>query len=204
MNTVDKWKDTIKNISMDDDHPMINSQMEVYSFDKVKEWYVTNKIPKVNPHPKSNDALYIGENESFFIEFKNGKIDNAVNFEINKKIYDSLFILFDMEDWYDSKHNRINSISYTRENMNYILVYNQENYAKTEETRLTTEGINRQKKRLTNSKNRDDLFANLRKLGREEMIKFGLDQFKDYFFKNIYTYTEKEFEEKFIQLYSKI
>lgn len=43
-----------------------------------------------------HDVLFFGNDECFFIEFKNGKIDNKVNFELNKEIYDSLFILFDL------------------------------------------------------------------------------------------------------------
>jgi len=39
----------------------------------------------------------------------------------------------------------------------------------------------------------------MRGLAKEEFILFGLDQFKNYLFRNVYTYTEKEFEQKFVK-----
>ena len=38
----------------------------------------------------------------------------------------------------------------------------------------------------------------LRKLAQEEFILFGLDQFQNYLFKHVYTFTEKEFEQNFV------
>ena len=194
---IDKLKSTLEETSTDSDNgtPMVNSQLSVCPFDKVKEWYVSEKVPLANPNPKSNDALYFGKEECFFIEFKNGKISNEVNYEINKKIYDSLFILFDLE-YKDKKGELVNSISYTRSKMTYILVYNEENYAKFGATRQTSEGIKRQKE-VSTSRHRNELYKTMRKLANEEFILFGLDQFKNYLFKNVYTYTEKEFEQKF-------
>lgn len=194
---IDKCECTLEEASLDNGTPMVNSQLMVCSFDKVKEWYVSEKIPLANPNPKSNDALYFGEEECFFIEFKNGKISNEVNFEINKKIYDSLFILFDL-GYVDKKGKLVNSISYTRRAMTYILVYNEENYVKFGPTRQTKEGEKRQQK-VSESHHRNKLYKAIRGLAHEEFILFGLDQFRNYLFKNVYTYTEKEFEQKFVQ-----
>lgn len=196
---IDELECTLEKASLDEDNgvSMVKSQLSVCSFDKVKEWYVSEKVPLANPNPKSNDALYFSEEECFFIEFKNGKISNEVNFEINKKIYDSLFILFDL-GYTDKKGNLVNSISYTRSTMTYILVYSEENYAKYGATRQTNEGIKRQKN-VSVSQHRSELYKAMRKLANEEFILFGLDQFKNYLFKNVYTYTEKEFEEKFVK-----
>ena len=131
MSIIDEKIDTLKATSYDEEHDtyMVECTLSVCSFDKVKEWYVENRVPSSNPNPKSNDALYFREDECFFIEFKNGRIDNRVNFELNKKIYDSLFILFD-SDCVDKKGEDVKTISYTREHMNYILVYNEEKYDK--------------------------------------------------------------------------
>ena len=38
----------------------------------------------------------------------------------------------------------------------------------------------------------------MRKLAQEEFILFGLDQFQNYLFKHVYTFTEKEFEQNFV------
>ena len=200
MHIIDEKIDTLKETSYDKENNtyMVESNLLVCSFDKVKEWYIENKIPYTNPNPKSNDALFFGEDTCFFIEFKNGKIDNRVNFELNKKIYDSLFILFDLH-YKDKNGELVNSISYTRNHMNYILVYNEEKYAEAGPTAQTKEGLKRQEEsRVTTSKHRDKLFSTMRKLAKEELIKFGLDQFENYLFKEVHTYTVKDFEENFI------
>ncbi|MDO5383174.1 MAG: hypothetical protein Q4F06_10735 [Eubacteriales bacterium] len=202
MHIIDELQNTLGETSLDGGTAMINSHLLVCSFDKVKEWYVSEKVPYSNPNPKSNDALYFGEHESFFIEFKNGRITDAVNYEINKKIYDSLFILFDLE--YTDKNGRnVSSISYTRTNMTYILVYNEELYAQNNPTKQTEIGIKRQTEK-SKSRHRDALYKTVRGLANKEFILFGLDQFKNYLFKNVYTYTEKEFEQKFIKCQEKI
>ena len=194
MHIIDEFQSTLEETSYDSDNGtyMVHSQLQVCPFDKVKEWYVSEKIPYANPNPKSNDALYFGERESYFIEFKNGKITNAVNFEINKKIYDSLFILFDLQ-YVDKAGKPVNSISYTRENMNYILVYNEENYKQAGPTTQTKDGLKRQKE-ASESQHRTNLYKTVRKLAKEEFVLFGLDQFRNYFFKNVHTYTQAEFE----------
>lgn len=202
MHIIDELQSSLEEASYDKDnrtYMVHNSQMQVCSFDKVKEWYVSEKVPLANPNPKSNDALYFGEDECFFIEFKNGKISNEVNFEINKKIYDSLFILFDLK-YTDKKGSLVDSISYTRCFMTYILVYNEENYLRFGATRQTMEGERRQQE-VSESHHRNKLYKTMRRLAKEEFILFGLDQFKNYLFKNVYTYTEKEFEQKFVMCY---
>lgn len=190
---------TLEEASFDSEHKnaMTNSRIKVCLFDQVKEWYVKNKIPFSNPNPKSNDALFCSEEKSFFIEFKNGKIDNRVNFEINKKIYDSLFILFDL-NYVNKNSEQIKSISDTREKMEYILVYNENEYETVGETTLTKEGISRQKR---SSNNRNLLYKTVRGLAKQELILFGLDQFKNYLFYDVHTYTEKEFEANFVKKY---
>lgn len=203
---IDEVQGSLEKASEDKDNKvyMVHSQLQVCWFDKVKEWYVSEKIPLANPTPKSNDALYFDKDECFFIEFKNGRITNEVNYEVNKKIYDSLFILFDLQ-YVDCKGNVVNSISYIRKNMIYILVYNKENYRKFGQTRQTKDGIDRQKARLQDSNGgisqsyyRDQLYKTTRRLAKEEFILFGLDQFKNYLFKNVYTFTEEEFQQNFI------
>ena len=80
-------KSTLKKLSYDDKNKeyMIESDIEAIDFDKVKEIYVKNNLENVNPNPKSNDALHFSEDGIWtFIEFKNGVINNSVNFEIEK------------------------------------------------------------------------------------------------------------------------
>lgn len=210
MHKIDELQCSLEHASLDDRDKetrnyMVQSKLQLCAFDEVKKWYVREKIPQVNPNPKSNDALYFDEDECFFIEFKNGRITNEVNYEINKKIYDSLFILFDLK-YIDRKGNLVDTISYTRENMTYILVYNEESNANCGETRQTKDGRKRQEekakaeeKSISHSYYRDALYKRIRRLAKKEFIMFGLDQFESYFFKNVYTFTEKEFTQYFIK-----
>lgn len=203
MHIIDEMQDSIKEASYDKEHTeyMTESMMQVCQFDKVKEWYIANKIPMSNPNPKSNDALYFHDDKSFFIEFKNGKIDSRVNFEINKKIYDSMFILFDLK-YCDEIGKTVDSISYTRENMEYILVYNETQYEENKDTPQGKEGLARQESRsLSQSAHRTQLYKAMRGLANKELILFGLDQFKNYLFKDVHTYTESEFQKNFIEKY---
>lgn len=45
------------------------------------------------------------------------------------------------------------------------------------------------------SESRDQIAKDLMKLGRTNHIKYGLEIFKNYCFKDVYTYTKDEFEE---------
>ena len=73
MHKIDEVQGSLEKASEDKDNKvyMVHSQLQVCWFDKVKEWYVSEKIPLANPTPKSNDALYFDKDECFFIEFKN-------------------------------------------------------------------------------------------------------------------------------------
>lgn len=204
MHIIDEKKDTLKNTSYDDNNKeyMVDSQLSVCSFDKVKEWYIQNKIPNVNPNPKSNDALYFRDQDCYFIEFKNGKIDRKVTFNLKKKIYDSLFLLFDLK-YVDKNGVCIDSISYTRKHMTYILVYNE---AKSS-SKYPQKQIDDTKDTLVEnthiSTNRTNLYKQLRALAKEELISFDLEQFKNYFFKNVHTYTVEEFQKNFLTHWEK-
>lgn len=181
---------------------MTESEITAIDFDKVKDSYIINNLESVNPNPKSNDALYISDNKTWtFIEFKNGIIDDKVNFELNKKIYDSLSILFDI-DFTNSNIEFINCISFTRKNMNYMLVYNKEKN-KSINTTNHKAGEKRQKNKvsLQNSESRDYLGKSISRRAGREFIKFGLDQFKGYFFNEVFTYTKEEFENEFVKMH---
>lgn len=92
MHKIDEVQCSLQRASEDEDNKvyMVQSQLQVCCFDKVKEWYVSERIPLANPTPKSNDALYFDKDECFFIEFKNGRITSEVNFE---------FILFGLDQF---------------------------------------------------------------------------------------------------------
>lgn len=140
---------------------MTSSKLEAINFDGVKDDYIKNLHLKENP--RSNDALFITDKgHPIFIEFKNGYMDNKKEFDVRGKIYDSMSIFTDIVN---------KGISFTREHLDYILVYNEKKNSKSE------------------------IVTHIAKKAKTEHIKYGLERFKKFFFKEVHTYTEKEFEE---------
>ena len=101
--------------------------------------------------------------------------------EKEEKIYDSLLILTDIIG---------ESVSYTREHLNYILVYN-------EVKNSDNENIN-PKTKMQDSPAREEISKSIFKLAKDRKIGFGLDKFKGYCFKEVATYTKEEFEQEFV------
>lgn len=113
--------DTLKNTSAVDAHKeyLSNSNLNVINFDKVKDSYcsILKYYSKAKLH--SNDALYIDKSKSkfIFIEFKNGKLEGKGLKDVQLKISESLLMFNDIIN---------ENLSFDRENVNYILVYNKE------------------------------------------------------------------------------
>ena len=200
---------TLHKASYDSDQKeyMCDSSMQIFNFDGLKKWYVKKYMPKQAQKPCSNDALWLDVDHAVFIEFKNGKIDEEGNNKIIFKVYDSLLMLFD--DKFDLSYCRPDfkqNISYTREHMDYILVYNADKYDEDHHTTQTKKGLERQgiqfpkleeeSKRQSpqNSKSRTAIYKTFRALGKRNFILFGLDRFKSYLFRQVYTMDQAEFE----------
>ncbi len=171
---------TLKETSWDKDgeNPgyMTDSEIHVINFDKVKKSYI--KDMGLSCTPCSNDALYIGEGEkAYFIEFKNGLVDNKTVYNIYNKIYDSLLIFNDIIQ---------ENISFCRENVNFILVYN--------------EGRNSRSEKETNDgdSSKAKISKHFYAKAKRKYVRFGLERFEKLYFQNVFTYTEKEFENNFL------
>ncbi|WP_353093793.1 hypothetical protein [Tissierella praeacuta] len=180
-------KSTLKETSKDDADKkdikyMTNSGIEVIDFDGVKNDYI--KDLKLKYTPKSNDVLYKSKDELYFIEFKNGNMDKEIH-NVRRKIFDSLLILTDIIS---------KGISYTRENLNYILVYNKE-YSVSHKKKLD-------KSEVQDARGLDRISSSLNQLAKLESDPFKLrEHFKNLYFKKVHTYTAEEFEEKFVKQY---
>lgn len=100
-----RYRTTLKNTSYDDTNReyMTESQLEVVDLDKVKEEYCSPL--KLKEPPKSCDALYENNDELFFIEFKNGKV---LQYDVRKKIYDTILLFTDIVGCGISKTREIN------------------------------------------------------------------------------------------------
>ena len=153
-------------------------EIPVINFDGVKDAYIFGL--HLTESPKSNDALCILSDGTYlFIEFKNGYIDKKKVFDIRGKIYDSLLIFSDIIN---------EGISSFRNNMDYILVYNEDRNPEEEQDTSPTEQIQESKSRL-------EIGIRLSKLGGKNHIRFGLDRFQSFCFRNVFTYTVEEFDQ---------
>ena len=176
---------TIREASMDTEHhlPMVDSDFLVVNFDDVKNTY--------NKKLKSNDALFVdSRHRIFFIEFKNGTIDDIKNIELYEKIYDSINILSDISCKEEIPLISVNPISHLKKSCTYILVYNDEKVDQEHLTERTKAGLNRQNVRFSQI----EIKKHLGKKSNKEIILFGLDFFRGYLFCNVHTYTVSEFQ----------
>ena len=174
---------TLKETSIDDHDNahiayMTYSERDAINFDDVKRAYI--RTLNLSEEPKSNDALFLtNANELVFVEFKNGFMDAPKKYAVRKKIYDSIIILTDILNM---------GISSLRDHMQYILVYN--------ESVNNEENDVKKKKSYVQSSSAFDSFAkSVSKLAKKEYICFGIRIFENYCFKEVHTYTEKEFEQ---------
>ena len=175
------FPDTLKQTSEDinnttSDKYMTSCETSVVNFDRFKNNFVRNM--KLIESPKSCDALYKdAADEYFLIEFKNGVIEAKKNYEIKVKIFESLLLL-------SEKFSK--TIEFTRNNLVFILVYNENVVHGPDQFEDT--GINAIQ---------DSLFN----LARIHKIRFGLHRFKKLYFKEVYTYSKSEFETNFAATY---
>ena len=174
---------------------MVEDERPAVDFDAVKDEYLKQcdsyvfKVIRNNPKKGdeyeqkacSVDALFCIENGILvFVEFKNGRLEKQ---NVHSKIRDSLLIYNDLMR---------TSLSDTRKNSEFILVYNQE----VNKTRVN-EDIEILKKNSMDmacqtSSSRDYIHKHVAKLENKEFIQFGIERFQGYCFTNVHTYSESE------------
>jgi hypothetical protein len=177
---LDTFGDTFERTSEDSDEKarpmgrgvfMTSSQAKVVNFDKFKESVVKKYALKDSPN--SCDAFYMqSENEWFLIEFKNGKIDKEMVFQIRGKIFQSLLLLTEKLD---------KTIGFTREKLTFILVYNEDKNRDIEARR--------------------EIGKSMYKLANSQFFPFGLDGFETLYFKRVHEWNKKEFDSNFVEKY---
>ena len=174
-------KETSKDNHDGTDYYLTDSMISVINFDKVKNEYV--KALMVSEVPSSNDALYANGEDLYFIEFKAGVVSRKV-YSIKRKIFDSLLIFTDIVSV---------GVSYTRANMNYILVYNEDKNPLSE----------KEQKEMLDSKSRVDIGTYFWEgKAKKRFIRFDLERFERLYFKNVYTLTQAQFEKRFVANWS--
>lgn len=161
---------------------MTDSALEAVYFDAVVKEY-RKRADKSAEKPPSNDALFIDESGSMtFIEFKSGTLSKSEIEDswkqIELKLTYSLLVLSDIID---------QSLRFIKRNVSYILVYN-----------------SHKNPYLQHSEHYDGIKQNVGTQAKEELLVHS--SFKKYkiFLKEIHTYTEKEFADRFVRRYAHI
>lgn len=163
---------------------MTEDMTEVINFDDVKKEYISSL--SLSDMPASSDALLQGlDGYPIFIEFKNGRVSKQKQYEIQKKVYDSVIIFSDIVQC---------TIKNMRESAEFILVYNEKANSNNAEIKEHKQSY------VQPSGAFDRLAKNIGKLARDEYVCFKLKQFEKYCFKKVHTYTEKEFDNYLRQL----
>lgn len=162
---------TLRKTSKDKNHKdnidfMTQSRLSVINFDAVAREYA--KIHHLKVLPTSNDAVFIDCDKIIFIEFKNGIMSKEERIKLKEKIYDSVLMLLDILD---------QKINYSREHIQYILVYNSE------------------------KNSRVSIGKAIAKMAGKHFVELGLDKFKGFCAQDVYTYTKEEFEQEFVNVY---
>lgn len=168
-------RSTLKEISKDNHNQrkikyMTTSKLEAFDFDEVKNAY-SKMLGLPSTTPNSVDSLVMISGQLTFVEFKNGKMKYAKR-SIQYKVRDSLLVLCDIIK---------KDISFTRENINFILVYNEKKNLNSKHSPL--------------SPSRAAIGKYFSHKGGQEMIRFGLEKFEKLYFKQVHTYTETQFNE---------
>lgn len=142
---------------------MTEDERSVVDFDSVKEAYLKSLGCQAESI-SSVDALMQNSAKVIFVEFKNGVMKKEKP-KVSSKIKDSLLIFGGLA------HSDIN---YTRENAEFILVYNEEKNPRSSIDNIREHFVN---------------------CAKDKDTRFGLGDYKKLYFKNVHTYTKQEFEE---------
>lgn len=173
-----KNRDSLKETSRDTSVPeaieyMTSSELDVINFDLVKRAYA-NDLNLSEEVAASVDAVVPLMDGILFVEFKNGKVKNR---EIKNKVRDSLLIFLGIIG---------ESIEYSRKNIDFIVVYNSEKNPLPNQYK---------KGQPQETPSRVFIAEHFMKKANEELILFDLERYKKLYFRNIHTYSKKQFEE---------
>lgn len=157
-----QWKKTLKELSFDEDNGeyMTESTLEAIDFDRVARHY-EKKWKLHGDRPSSSDALISYEKQLVMVEFKNGKLGTPDIRKVRKKIRDSILVFCDVTD---------SNMRYTRERMEFILVYNKEKTSK------------------------EKMKEHFSKKAGKELVLFGLGIYEGSHFLKVRTLTTREFQ----------
>lgn len=166
---------------------MINDRREVFNFDDIKKEYQKLFPKKICGELNSNDVLFENEGKWFFIEFKNGVIDNIKNTNIKYKIYDSILILLDILNC---------DLEFCRNNVSYILIFNEQTINDPHYSRQFDREVYLKCYEMNPSNAFESIVANVNTLaGNFGRPQFGLGKFENFIFNKVYTIPKFKYHE---------
>ena len=168
---------TMREVSVDDSNAaekeyMTDSNAEVINFDLVKREYM-NSLRMSEEGAKSVDGLFQAKNDSLddaAIYMIEFKNGNIENRDIERKVRDSVLIFQSITG---------TQLEDTRKNVTFVLMYNSEKQT-----------LNYRDMRAMAKANQ----------GRAEFCLFGLAHLRGFCFKNVFAYSQQEFEKKIVPL----
>lgn len=168
-----KHQKTLHELSEDDSDNevpfyMTDCEEKAIDFDEVKNEYSANL--GISQYPKSIDAILPIKDNLLFIEFKNGCIKKEKE-NIRIKLWESLLIICDILGC---------TLSNIRSKSDFILVYNEQKNSP---------------KCSSMSPSFEKIAQNVGRLAKERKIRFGFEQLKKIYFRDVMTLTEKEFSQ---------
>lgn len=163
---------------------LTNLRIPAVDFDSVKDEYHRVSLGGLpSEQPKSVDAILFSDNGSpVFVEFKNDRIDIKTQYGLRGKLYDSVIIYCDVM--------RV-SPSDLRDEGSFELVYNETRYSTpdiSESTNEMHEGGG-----LLPSFSREAIARAVCRKAGKQFVRFGLERFKGYCFKDISSVPIKHF-----------
>lgn len=168
------YSKTLESLSLDSSNgePMVHCQEHAIDFDAFLEAYFkqcySKKCSKV---PESVDAVLFVDGKYTLIEFKNGRMDKEKCHNVKCKIAHSLLVIMD--------HQNI-GIDYVKNNISFVLVYNNK-------TAFKKEPDLKQYKKM--------IASGVMQKAKTRIIHFGLDIFKETYFKDVLTIEKDEFQD---------
>ena len=174
-------KKSLKDISWDKSNKvaLVDSQHQFYCYDDiVGRFYRERKIEDTEDEgkiesPRSADMILFKENSIIFIEFKNGRIDEKVKDNIKVKAVEGCLIaMYRIASKYKSDLSFIDIIKLKK---SFILVFNDKKNPPPDEAAAP---INRYKNHI-----------------KAVPVRFGLDIYKETFFKEVRTFTPNNFKQ---------
>ena len=177
-NIVPIWKTSLRTGEHKKEKALIQSERNVINFEKVKTEYL--KKHNLKNMCGSADAMLVGDDCTYLIEFKSGFISKQEVYGVKKQFYDSVIMYMDLADA---------KVSEVRDKLILVLVYSGK---KNEDNELVKHGRENQ---MPESENYRFLAKRIAGYAKQDYVEFGLECFKGFCCREVKTYTEKEFEE---------